>query len=109
MEHDRGRSDLVRGRNELLVLYLSGHPDQDGYAAFFCECGYPPCRESVTISMRDFDLIRAIPERYLVSASHVSSPRTFRRPHFGLADFETGTDNYRLSALRRRRRPLARA
>jgi hypothetical protein len=61
---------LVRDANE----HISAKPetlDQPGRThRFDCECDDPACRETVSLTKREYESVRASPTRFLIVADH---------------------------------------
>jgi hypothetical protein len=47
--------------------------------AFVCECGAPICREDVTLSIDEYEHIRAHPTWFLIAAGHEEQDTTLER------------------------------
>jgi hypothetical protein len=61
--------DVFRGVNEGIAAgQWPGEEDEP--ARFRCECGRLGCNELITLSMRDYERVRAYPRRFVVKLGH---------------------------------------
>ena len=61
---------LFREVNERIEDVARGYD----HVEFLCECSRDDCTEAVSVSLRDYEAIRAEPTHFLVVAGHEASP-----------------------------------
>jgi hypothetical protein len=59
-----------RDLNELVVKISQSGGANNRVEVFACECGDPGCRGHVSLSIAEYESVRAYPDRFVVVANH---------------------------------------
>lgn len=78
----RSSGDSPRRRaNERLVRAMSDHAAPTDRLSLACECGAPICHEGVTLTVEEYERIRAHPTWILIAAGHEAAETHERIVH----------------------------
>ena len=63
--------DFFRGVNDRVNEKAESHGLDSHQYEFFCECSDAGCVERISLTVREYENIRAAPERFVVKKNHV--------------------------------------
>ena len=64
------RRTLVRDANERISADSGTADQRDAGLRLSCECDDPACRETVSLTKREYESVRAWPTRFLITTDH---------------------------------------
>ena len=71
---DEGRKRAVAVQEAVLrnsnYRVVGSQEGSEHLSNLFCECGFPDCRERLSVSLGDYDRVRSHPRRFLVLPGH---------------------------------------